>query len=84
VLFLDISPDVAKLRGGYGDERYEREEMQRSVRALFKHIGDDVGKVWVEIDASGDLQSVQEAIRTETNRVPALGPIQSLWQTNQA
>lgn len=34
-LFLDISPEKAKERGGYGEERYEKEEMQRRVRQIF-------------------------------------------------
>lgn len=36
VLFLDISSDDAAKRGGYGEERYEQEEMQSRVRALFQ------------------------------------------------
>lgn len=36
VLFLDISSDDAAKRGGYGEERYEQEEMQAKVRALFQ------------------------------------------------
>ncbi|KAH7094018.1 thymidylate kinase [Auriculariales sp. MPI-PUGE-AT-0066] len=40
VLFLDVSPEVAAARGGYGLERYEREEVQRAVRKVFARIGD--------------------------------------------
>ena len=32
VLFLDIAPEQARLRGGFGEERYEKEEMQARVR----------------------------------------------------
>lgn len=35
VLFLDLSEDKARERGGFGEERYETVEMQRRVRALF-------------------------------------------------
>ena len=28
VLFLDVSAEEAKKRGGYGDERYEKEDFQ--------------------------------------------------------
>ena len=38
VLFLDISADKAKERGGYGAERYEVEAMQERVRDLFKKL----------------------------------------------
>jgi len=39
VLFLDLDAEVAKRRGGFGGERYEVEEVQRRVRALFKEVG---------------------------------------------
>ncbi|KAG8981333.1 Thymidylate kinase [Tulasnella sp. JGI-2019a] len=68
VLFFDISPEVAKVRGGYGEERYEKEEMQRNVRTAFKDIiskdqaggGDDQGVrvKWVEIDAGKSMDDV--------------------------
>ncbi|WPJ61065.1 hypothetical protein SMAC4_09145 [Sordaria macrospora] len=35
VLFLDLDEEQARLRGGWGDELYERAEMQRRVRELF-------------------------------------------------
>lgn len=35
VLFLDLTEEQAKARGGWGDELYERAEMQRRVRELF-------------------------------------------------
>lgn len=35
VLFLDLSPEEARARGGWGDEVYEKEEMQKRVRELF-------------------------------------------------
>ena len=38
VVFLDISTDVAKARGGYGDEKYENEAMQTRVRELFFEV----------------------------------------------
>ncbi|KAL7785291.1 P-loop containing nucleoside triphosphate hydrolase protein [Trichoderma ceciliae] len=35
VLFLDLDEEAARARGGWGSEKYEREEMQRTVRELF-------------------------------------------------
>ncbi|KAK2602939.1 hypothetical protein N8I77_009433 [Diaporthe amygdali] len=35
VLFLDLSEEKARERGGFGEERYETVEMQRRVRELF-------------------------------------------------
>jgi dTMP kinase len=38
-MFLDIAPEKARERGGYGEERYEKEEVQRRVRGVFERIG---------------------------------------------
>jgi dTMP kinase len=38
VFFLDISTADAAARGGYGEERYENEQMQTKVRHLFQQI----------------------------------------------
>jgi dTMP kinase len=35
VVFLDLEPEEAEKRGGYGDEKYEKKEMQQRVRELF-------------------------------------------------
>lgn len=35
VVFLDLDEETARARGGWGDEVYERAEMQRQVRRLF-------------------------------------------------
>ncbi|KAE9364656.1 hypothetical protein N431DRAFT_354613 [Stipitochalara longipes BDJ] len=35
VVFLDLKPEEAEKRGGYGDEKYEKKEMQQRVRELF-------------------------------------------------
>ncbi|KAB5531326.1 thymidylate kinase-domain-containing protein [Coniochaeta sp. 2T2.1] len=43
VLFLDLSEETAKLRGGWGGELYEKAEMQRRVRDLF--WGLSMGKI---------------------------------------
>jgi len=69
VLFLDASPGVARSRGGYGEERYEKEEMQRRVRDVFKRIEKEAkqskgvrGMDWVTIDADGTLADVEQTI----------------------
>lgn len=74
VLFLDISPEAQAARGGYGQERYEKADLQRRVREVFRRIASEfvvrpqeeggvhnVGKTsvrWVEIDAGRDVNSV--------------------------
>lgn len=44
VIFLDIGTETAKARGGYGDERYETEQMQARVRNLFMEVMQMEGK----------------------------------------
>lgn len=43
-LFLDISPSAAAQRGGYGEERYEKAEMQLRVREVFSRIGNEMNE----------------------------------------
>ncbi|KEH16227.1 thymidylate kinase [Medicago truncatula] len=40
VAYLDISPDKAAERGGYGDERYEKLEFQQKVAEHYKVLHD--------------------------------------------
>ncbi|KIO29902.1 hypothetical protein M407DRAFT_69846 [Tulasnella calospora MUT 4182] len=85
VLFLDISPEAAKLRGGYGEERYEKEEMQRRVRENFKQLGKEQKTTkeesWVEIDAGKGLASVTEDVWTAVEKVMGqqAEDVQKLW-----
>lgn len=81
VLFFDVSPEVARTRGGYGEERYEKEEMQRRVREAFSRIetledDDDVKtgrKRWAKIDASKSVEEVGEE---------AWKLVESFWESN--
>jgi len=61
VVFLDIAPEAAALRGGYGEERYEKREMQERVRGKFKRVAESV-EGWVELDAGRGLEEVKEEI----------------------
>ncbi|KAF2705782.1 thymidylate kinase [Pleomassaria siparia CBS 279.74] len=63
-LFLDISPEDAEMRGGYGEEKYEKREMQNQVRKLFSGLMDSAEKGdFVVIDAGRSLEDVQQSIR---------------------
>jgi dTMP kinase len=59
-----LSSDAAALRGGYGEERYEKEEVQKRVREVFKKLQEDPrdAEDWSIIDASGDIEQVSERI----------------------
>lgn len=67
-IFLDVDPGVARARGGYGEERYEKEEMQRRVRGWFEHIGAEMAGTnaadgqWVTLNAGGAVDVVQKTI----------------------
>jgi dTMP kinase len=73
VVFLDLEPEAAAARGGWGDEKYEKAEMQLRVRELFRALAglgkDEVGGVEVEehgdlevVDAGGSVEAVAEGI----------------------
>lgn len=62
-LFLNISPEAAAARGGYGAERYETAELQMQVRKVFQRIGQQVGfDQWREVDAGRSVEQVAEEI----------------------
>lgn len=91
VIFLDITPEVAKRRGGYGQERYEEEEMQLRVRKNFHHIGSEiVGKRdktegctrWVTIDAGRGRDEIAEDVWKLVEPLVKEGlqdPLNKLW-----
>jgi dTMP kinase len=88
-LFLDIPPDKAKERGGYGVERYEKEEVQRRVRDVFSQIGQemvvrggDKGARWVEVDAGRGRDDVADVVWGHVESIVngVEGPIERLWE----
>lgn len=64
MVFLSLSSDAAALRGGYGEERYEKDEMQRHVREVFNRLQQDPKDAgdWRVIDASGDVKEVSDRL----------------------
>ncbi|TFK51957.1 thymidylate kinase [Heliocybe sulcata] len=91
-LFLDVAPEVARERGGYGEERYEKEEMQRQVRVMFQRLGEETSgsgggrQRWVTIDAGQSIQAVEEDIwRAVEPLVHGVdNPLERLWETTAA
>lgn len=79
-IFLDIGPDKAALRGGWGGEKYETTAMQARVRALFDEVikgrdGEDV-KVF---DAGRGVEEVGGDIWKEV--VEVMGTLQGELRT---
>ncbi|KAJ5542133.1 hypothetical protein N7535_004556 [Penicillium sp. DV-2018c] len=80
-LFLNISPEEAAKRGGFGAERYENETMQSRVRELFRTIFEkqqdvsitDAGKSIEEV-----AQEIQGAVSDCIARLDATTPLRKL------
>ncbi|KAF9779208.1 thymidylate kinase-domain-containing protein [Thelephora terrestris] len=82
-LFLDISPEqAARQREGYGEERYEKLEMQARVREVFARIGKEIGaEGWVTIDAGRSREEVEKDIWEKVSPLVegVNGPVNALW-----
>ncbi|KAG0174649.1 hypothetical protein DFQ28_005243 [Apophysomyces sp. BC1034] len=59
VLFLDLPIAEAEKRGGFGDERYEKKELQMKVRDQFMKLKDEQWKI---IDAAKSMDQVHHDI----------------------
>lgn len=80
VLFLDISSENAAKRGGYGEERYEKQDMQVKVRTLFKRLFARLPNLSVKvIDAGLPMQEVADQIWKAYKDLDAAGsPLRDL------
>jgi len=93
-LFLDIDPEKARERGGYGEERYEKEEVQRRVRGVFDRIGKEMfvseggeegvnasGR-WIKVDAGEEKDVVQGVVWALVEPLVGgvEGPVKRLWE----
>lgn len=91
VIFLDLTQEQAEQRGGYGNERYEKREMQIRVRQRFSQLqahDERDGKVpWHIVNAAQTVEQVQQDINKiveETIKRVQEGegkPLELLWQT---
>ncbi|XP_058102197.1 thymidylate kinase isoform X2 [Magnolia sinica] len=60
VVYLDIQPEKAAERGGYGGERYEQLEFQRKVAQHYHLLRDDTWKI---VDACLPMENVEQQLR---------------------
>lgn len=75
-LFLEISPEDAAKRGGFGSEKYEEEGMQKRVRELFNvMLNGSEGSDFERIDAGESVEEVQRRIREKIDKV--MGRVES-------
>ncbi|KIJ65233.1 hypothetical protein HYDPIDRAFT_89037 [Hydnomerulius pinastri MD-312] len=84
-LFLSIEPEEARKRGGYGEERYEKEEVQKKVKGVFERIGREMSEgsgSWVVINANQNTDEVAsdiwEAVKPTLEITDR--PVTKLWQ----
>lgn len=73
-IYLEVSPEKAKERGGYGEERYEKEEMQKRAHKVFDRMKVEAGyknlvrgeheheSQWFAIDADRSMEEVAEDV----------------------
>lgn len=81
-LYLTLSPEVAAQRGQYGEERYEKLEVQARVREQFKLVAEEVKRrhgVWVEINAEGSVGEVEQDIWNVVQPRLEVGELGKLW-----
>lgn len=83
VVYLTVGEEVQQARGGFGEERYEKVEMQREVRRLFgelfdelsvdKSVGGREGDLhWMRfstVNAEDTMVEVQRMVRHEVDSV---------------
>ncbi|KAI0831956.1 thymidylate kinase [Trametes gibbosa] len=83
-LFLDVTPEKARERGGYGAERYENGDMQERVQHVFERIGVEMGEGsrWFAVDADQEKDVVAEELWTHIQPYAhgTDGPLQKLWE----
>lgn len=93
VMFMRLPPAVAEARGGFGEERYEKQAFQAQVRERFEAMRTGVargangpgpdGSVWVDVDADGSIDEVAGRVwrvaRGAVASAAAGAPLGCLW-----
>jgi dTMP kinase len=86
VFFLEMTPEIAAERDGFGEERYETPEVQHDVMTEFNHMKQVYTPRWETIDASGSVDQVHDTIRQKADDVirrVSSTPISCLWDGMQ-
>ncbi|XP_006459808.1 hypothetical protein AGABI2DRAFT_219178 [Agaricus bisporus var. bisporus H97] len=94
-IFLDFSPAEAQRRSGYGEERYEKIDVQNRVREIFHRLGQemvhndndnhrrDSSQEWVVVDASKDREVIADELWRLVEPLATKGvegEIKQLWE----
>lgn len=82
VMFLQLNPAEAALRGQFGKERYETSVFQRTVQQRFEQLMKDQTVNWQVIDAAQNIENVHKDITAHSlnaiNKAQNL-PLGELW-----
>ncbi|XP_008454204.1 thymidylate kinase isoform X2 [Cucumis melo] len=80
VLYLEISPEMAAERGGYGSERYERIDFQNKVIKSYQVL---LGSNWQIVDACRPMEVIekelQETVLDCVKKCQNGAPLSHLW-----
>lgn len=84
VYFMHLSPEAGAARGGYGGERYEKQEFQEKVGKMFDRLGREPALVgrWRVVDASRSIEQIGGEIAEDAAGVlqrAGAGPLARLW-----
>ena len=70
VLYLSVSAEVARTRGGYGEERYEKEEFQAQVGKQFVSLGQAEASRWKLINADRESSVIANEVLQHSLSIP--------------
>ena len=81
VCFLDVSPDEAMKRNGFGKEHYEQKEFQIKARKIYSQLMDNNWKVIHTDKKTLDqvYSEVYDIIQSLLDNHDNLKPIEKLW-----
>ncbi|XP_067085958.1 thymidylate kinase [Osmerus mordax] len=83
VMFLQLNPSDAALRGQFGSERYETSVFQKAVQQKFQQLMKDPSVNWQVIDAAQSIEAVHTDIKTHSIsaiNAAEIQPIGELWK----
>ncbi|XP_061895540.1 thymidylate kinase isoform X3 [Entelurus aequoreus] len=83
VVFLQLSPAQAALRGHFGEERYETSVFQRAVQQRFQELMKDPSVNWKVVDASQSVEDVHDditALSLHVLKVAGEQRLEELWK----
>lgn len=70
IFLLTLNNEEAAKREGFGEERYENEEMQKNVSNVFSQLAKEDDN-WRVIEATGSIESIQDILLRDTLEVIA-------------